>query len=628
MVKPEEDFYEWVNEDWLKNNPIPDDKSSYGTFTVLDEESMKNQREILDNLEPKTHHQRLLSKFWRKCDFQDNPNFLITYFNKIYQEIIKTDIEDEQSNIGFLLGKLHQKGMNPFFSFGASIDYDDSKRHIPSFYLGGLSMPDKDYYLSDKYLDKQESFKTYIEKLGMFFQQDFSAVYEIQKKLAEFHFSKIEKRDPYKQYHPLDLSEVTLIDPSLMEFLHSCGYLKKHQEQEQKINVDNPEAYKNIIPFLRSLPLDIFWSCVKFSFFKSYGIYYSKELDNLYFEYLTKPFSGLKILPDLWKRKLKLINGNLGELVGEEYCRKFFTEETKEKALEMISYIREAFEERIKVLDWMEDETKEKALEKLKTINAKIGYPDVIEDYSSLDFTGKEFIEILIKMNQWEWENELKEMYQPVDRRKWGMNPQMVNAYYHPLNCEIVFPAAILQPPFFGGDDEENFGGIGAVIAHELTHAFDDKGRQFDKDGNLKDWWNKRDEERFNVKLKVIVEQFNNETFFGENIKGELTSGENIADDGGVKIAYQALNKKLGEKMFEKIDGFTREQRFFMSWGKIWRNNIREEYAKTLINTDPHSPGKLRVNAILKNCNDFYNAFSINEEHPMFLEKSKRFNLW
>ena len=636
-VNPGDNFFQYVNGSWLNNNKIPDDYNSWGTFEVLMEENLLQQKNMLNSFCGNDFDAKLMRKFWDLSDniFQtENIDELNNYTHKM--------VLHDQNSVFKLLGYLASFQLCPFFSFFNSQDAKNTDINLPHFYSGSLGLPDRDYYFDEGKEDIRVKYRAYVtnylNKLDL--NISLEQIYTSEELLANVHFTKVEKRDPNKTYHSYTLEELyDTFGKEMEEYLNATGYFdywkdkqKTNPDLKHKFIIDNPQFYKTLFKFIRETPKEIIYGIIRWKFSNSYGAFFSKELDDLHFDFYKRTLSGQKKQKVLWKRQVGLINSYLGELVGKFFTEKYFNKSAKESALKMVTYVQRAFEQRLRNLEWLENETITKALDKFSIFKVKIGYPNEWRDYKNLNILNcNNIVEAIMLINSFDFERELLEMYQEPDWERWEMNPQDINAYYHPLKNEIVFPAGILQPPFFSPkfDPPVNFGGIGAVIAHEITHGFDDQGRKFDKKGNLTDWWSETDQNKFENCIKRIKEQFSNEVICGENVNGELTCGENIADDGGLKISYDAMQLYFKENEISKsFQGFTPEQRFFLSWATVWKGLIRDEHAKQLIKIDPHSPRILRVNTTVSNFDKFYEAFNINENTKLYKKNEERFKLW
>lgn len=623
-------FYHWVNNDFFQNNSIPDDKTSWGYFNILDQTSLENQHNLLNNLSinklDNNHHQHLLQTFWGKCsniyEMEDIPsllNFCKSLVSRSYSE-----------NLGYFLANLSKNGINPFIYFGSTFDYENSDLIIAGMGFGGLTLSDRDYYFNDEHKNTREDFKNYLKDLSDLAGENFEDIFEYEKEIAEWHYTKEEKRDPHKTYNPHNLHELYEISPLINPFLETNGYLTKFADAQHKINVSNPNGLKLLLEKISCMDEEFMQKVVLYKLVKSWGSLFSRKIDDLNFDFFGKKINGQKKQKKIWERKVRLINANLGELIGLLYTKKYFNEECKTTANKMVKTMMDTFHQRISNLHWMQQSTKNLALEKLQKMKIKLGYPEVIEDYSTMDFTNcASIIEILQEVDRWQYLLDFEEMYKPPNREKWEMNPQTVNAYFHPLLNEIVFPAAILQPPFFDKDAgiEWNYGGIGMVICHEITHAFDDKGRKFDSNGNLNDWWQKEDTEKFEKAIATYEEQFNKLEVEGVKIKAGLVMGEALADHGGVNVALAALKSQLENTEEKDENGFTPIHRFFLSVARVWANIRTPEYSKLLATTDPHPHPLHRVNITLANTEDFYKTFG-KETDAMYVAAENRLVLW
>jgi putative endopeptidase len=454
-------------------------------------------------------------------------------------------------------------------------------------------------------------------------------VMDIENKLANNSMTLLEQRDPNKIYNKMTIDDLQKLTPN---FDWKTYFTAIGLNNPGDINVGQPEFFKGFNKLLKEVPIENWKEYLRWNVINSMADYLSDDFVNQNFDFYGKTFAGkVKNLPR-WKRVLETINGNIGEALGQIYVKKYFKPEAKAKILELIEDMRAAFSDRMTNLDWMSEPTKAKAKEKLAAMNVKVGYPDKWRDYSKLDITSDNFVQNVLNANKYNFDYTISKIGKPVDKTEWGMTPQTVNAYYNPNRNEIVFPAAILQYPFFSteSDDAVNYGGIGAVICHEMTHGFDDQGRQYTKDGNLQDWWTPEDAQKFKEKTQVLIAQFNNYTELDSlHINGALTLGENIADLGGLTIAYDGLQRALKKHPAPaKIDGLTPDQRFCLSWAQVWRQNIRDEELRKRLHDDVHSPADARVNCAIPNLDAFYSAFGIKEGDKMYRPKDQRAKIW
>ena len=624
-----QNFYQYVNQHFFDNNTIPDDKSSWGYFNILDQNSLENQYSLLENISENNHHNKLLSQFWKNCDNiyeSENIPELLNFSNNLFQKSF-------DPNLGKFLANLSLNDVNPFLYFGSTFDLKNSNLLIAGLGFSGLTLSDKEYYLNDEHKQTRSDYQDYLQKLSDLCNIDFNFILQFETKIAEYHLNKEDKRDPHKTYNPHNLQELFQLSSTIESYIKNNTYLDHFpEENEHKINISNPTGLQKLIDLLNETDDDSLEKFVKYKIIKNIGSVFSKKIDQLNFQFFGQKINGLKKQKPIWERKIRLINSYLGELIGELYVEKYFDKSCQETAHNMVNNMIATFHKRINNLSWMEKETKEFAIKKLNKMKIKLGYPEVIEDYTNLHFSENDnLVSILQKINRWNFQLEFNEMYKPPNRLKWEMNPQSVNAYFHPLLNEIVFPAAILQPPFFdkNASPEWNYGGIGMVICHEITHAFDDKGRKFDSDGNLNDWWKESDTEKFEKIIATYNEQWSAIELEGVKIKAGLVMGEALADHGGVNVAIDALKTLYKEDINKKDENnLTPMHRFFLSVGRVWANLRTKEYTKLLTTTDPHPHPMHRVNITLANTKEFYETYGIKEDSQFFVPEEKRLTLW
>lgn len=638
QVKPGDNFYLYANGVWLKNNQIPASRTSWGTMDVLRLTSLERLRMLCESAAANSAKS---STYQRVGDLYISAMDTVAIEKLGYQPI-----KPELDRLGALITKeqvLHEiatlrtKGMgSPLYSFGIGQDDKDVNAYIPRLGQGGTSLPDRDYYLKTD--ARSQSIRTaYLSYVTDMFQMvgdnadaaktKAEAIMKLETQLANAQLSRVEMRDPQRTYNKFSIAGFSKTTPGL-------NWVKLLPEMKltkgDSLLVNNPAFFKAADSLLQSVPVADWKAYLQWAVIKSKAGYLSSDFVKRNFAF-TKVLSGQKEITPRWQTMAGMVDNNLGELLGQLYVEKYFNEESKKRMLAMVKNIQETFGERIKRLDWMEDVTRQKALEKLDAIVNKIGFPDKWETYNGVVIRKDDLVGNLNRINTWEYNDMISRMGKPVDKTEWGMTPPTVNAYYRASNNEIAFPAGILQSPFFdfGADDAVNYGGIAAVIGHELTHGFDDKGRQYAADGNLKEWWTAKDAERFTVKADKVVDQFNsymvNDTI---HVNGKLTLGENLADLGGLSIAYEAFKKTPQGKGNKKIDGFTPDQRFFLSWAQVWRKNILPESAAQLIVVDPHSPSIHRVNGPLTNLDAWYEAFNIQAGDKMYKPKNERTIIW
>lgn len=640
-VNPGDDFYQFANGNWLKKHPVPDDYSRYGAFEELREKNLTDLRTIMESAAKNKSAQKG-SNIQKIGDFytsgmniekieQDGLTPIQPYLDRI--ESIKS-AKDVQYTVAFL----HKMNITPLFTLFAEQDYKNSAMNIAWFYQGGLGLPDRDYYTDDspRSAEIRKEYKAHLKRIFQLLgdseemaELNANTVMKIETRLAESSMTRVEQRNPKAIYNPM----------SLQEFQRMAGnynwiaYLKwMDVEPGGTLNIAQPKFFREISAMMRQIPVDDWKTYLRCHLINATAAYLNSDFENANFEFYGKYLSGTQKLMPRWKRVLITTSRSLGEAVGQLYVEQYFPPEAKEQALDLVYNLKHAYAGRIRNLDWMSDATKAKALEKLDAIRIKIGYPEKWIDYSSLDIDRESYVLNVLKANAFEVQRTLDKINKPVDVTEWHMSPQTVNAYYNPGVNEIVFPAAILQPPFFNfkADDPVNYGAIGAVIGHEMTHGFDDQGRQYDKDGNLKDWWTKEDEERFNERIKFLVEQADNYTVLDTfKINGKLTLGENIADLGGLTIAYDALQIAMQDNPPKpEIDGFSPEQRFYLSWAQVWRSNIRREAQLLRLKTDVHSPAKYRTNGPLSNLQEFHAAFNVTEGQKLYRNPEEVAKIW
>jgi putative endopeptidase len=638
-TSPAVDFYQYAIGGWLKNNPIPDEYSRWGSFEILAETNNKVLKEILEtstNIKsPKgSNLQKIGDYYFSGMDTLKIEKESYKPIKSQLETISKINSkEDLYKEIAFL----HLRVANPLWGFGAGADARNSRMNIANIYQGGLGLPDRDYYVNNDPRSQQirEKYVLLIKnmfKLAGFNEtdaiKDAGMVMEIETRLAKASSTRIERRDPVKNYNKMSFDSLRSITPDIDWSLYFKGL---GISTPSEFDVNQPRFIKEVSIMLKEMPLNDFKPYLTWHLIRGTANYLSSDFVNEYFEFGGKFLQGAKVMQPRWKRVMQATNAALGEILGEVYVSKTFPPEAKDRAKNIVNNLIVALKERITNLEWMGDDTKKEALNKLAVIKIKIGYPDKWKDYSSVQMSRNSYLENDMNASEFLNKENYDKIGKPVDLTEWGMLPQTVNAYYNPVMNEIVFPAAILQPPFFNvdADDAVNYGGMGVVIGHEITHGFDDQGRQFDAQGNIKDWWTENDAKKFEEKGKAIVNQFNSfaaiDTF---HVNGELTQGENIADLGGLNISLTALKKTDEYKSGEKIDGFTPVQRFFLSYAQIWENNIRDEALKLRIKTDPHSPGKQRVIAPLSNMPEFWEAFNVKPGDPMRMPPDKLVKIW
>lgn len=636
-VKPGDNFYKYANGSWLKNNPIPASKTRWGSFDELREESSKRLRILLEEASIKAGSDPALQKIG---DFyasgMDSAYIEQLGYQPIQPQLQKINAITSTDDLLAEMAKMRTMGNGSLHGFSVSQDRKNVTQYIPQLSQGGTTLPDRDYYLKDDVRSKtiRKAYQEYIIKMFRLINEpeaaaikNADAILRIETALAKAQMSRVEMRDPYKTYNKFAVKDFSATTPSINWNQQLTRYGLSNVDS---ILVNNPGFFKTADILITALPLEDWKTYLKWNTIRSAAPYLSSEFVNANFTF-NQVLTGQKEQTPRWQRMSSLIDGNMGDLLGKIYVDRFFKPEAKVRMLELVNNLQETFSERIERLDWMSAETKARAQEKLNAFTKKIGYPDKWKDYSAIQINRKDFLGNVMACNKWSYEEMIKMMGKPIDKTRWGMTPPTINAYYSPVNNEIAFPAGILQFPFFdfGADDAVNYGGIGAVIGHEMTHGFDDNGRQYAADGNLKDWWTKSDADKFKSKADEVVAQYNGFTVLDTiHVNGRLTLGENLADLGGLSIAYEAFTKTKQFKESKKLDGFTPTQRFYLGWAQVWRNNALPETQAQLILTDSHAPGIHRANGPIVNMQSWYDAFGVQQGDAMFKSPDKRTSIW
>ncbi len=640
-VNPGDDFYRYVNGKWLDNNPIPKEYSSYGNMTVLLEQNYNAIREIIENAAADTtckkgsNKQKIGDFYSSGMDTakieKDGILPILNSFKKI------EEIKDNEDLIN-AIANMHAYGINTVFGFYPSQDAMNNENVIVNLYQGGLGLPDRDYYLNDdpRSLEVVKEYKKHIQKMFSLLDKNEDEakkvaedVLTIEKQLAEASLSRVEMRNPYKNYHKMSIEELKKSTPNILWDIY---FKEINLTDKSDLNLAHPDYLNKKNQLFEETDIETWKNYLRWNTLNSTASYLSKKFVEQDFSFYSTFLTGVEEMQPRWKKVQNTVNGLLGDAVGELYVEQYFPPEAKARMLELVNNLKLSLKDRITQLEWMSDSTKTEALKKLSTMKTKIGYPDKWIDYSSLDIDNVSYLQNVLNARHFEFNFNLNKVGKPVDRDEWFLTPQTINAYYHPLLNEVVFPAAILQPPFFNleADDAINYGAIGAVIGHEMTHAFDDQGRQYDKEGNLHDWWLPIDAENFMKQVNPLISQYNKyEVMDSVFVNGELTLGENIADLGGITIAYNAYLKTLenGNEP-EPIDGFTGKQRFFLSFAQVWRTNIRNEELQNRVKTDVNSPIKYSVNYVVFNMPAFYEAFNIKETDKLYKAPEDRIVVW
>jgi endothelin-converting enzyme/putative endopeptidase len=623
-ISPCDDFYQYACGNWMKNNPIPPDQSSWGRFNALHERNQQILRDILETSSGKSTRsgvEQKIGDYYSACmDEKTIDARGIEPLKTVLDRIAA--LEDKKQLTGELV-RLHSAGLGGMFSFTSGQDFKDASQVIAHVDQGGLGLPERDYYFKqdEKSKDLRKKYVAHVQRmLELTGENRESAalkaktVMDIETALAKGHLDVTSRRDPSKIYHPMTVKALADLAPSIEwnAFLEGIG------ASVERLNVAVPDFFKQLESQIDAVGLDGWKTYLTWHAVHSAAPFLPAAFVNENFDFYGKALTGAQELRPRWKRCVQYTDSDLGEALGQKYVELTFGAQGKERALQMVRALERALEKDIRELPWMTPATKKRALEKLAAITNKIGYPEKWRDYRSLEIRPGDALGNSLRSNTFEFKRQVAKIGKPVDKTEWYMSPPTVNAYYDPQNNNINFPAGILQPPFYDNklDDAVNYGGIGAVIGHELTHGFDDEGGRFDASGNLDNWWTEQDYKEFEERTQCMQQQYAKyEPVPGLTLNGKLTLGENVADNGGVRIAYMALMDSLAKQ--SKIDGFTPEQRLFLGWGQIWCTNYTEQVLRLRTLTDPHSPGRYRVNGVVSNMPEFGKAFGCKAGQPM-----------
>lgn len=638
-VRPQDDFFLFANGNWVKNNPVPPSESRWGSFNELERQNNEKLLAILNDASKGQHEkgsqEQLLSAYFQ------------SYINMTKRnETGIGPIEDELSKISGLISKdqlpeivahLHSKGISAFFNFGVGQDLKNVEGHISYISQGGLGLPNKDYYTKEDKKELLGKYMSHIESmnnLGGFSDKqhavrDAKIILNLEKRMASSMMAPAELRIPENTYNKMSKSEFRDLAPQFdwETYFNGVGSLVF-----DSLIVGQPDYIKEFNNIIKDSEFETIKAYLKWKVVNHYAGHLSEEFVRLNFRFYGTELSGTKEMKPIEERAIKEITGNsLGELLGKAFVERHYSKEAQRKVNELVDNLLIVFQERINQLDWMSDVTKTEALNKLNSIGRKLGFPEKWEDLSMLELKSDDYIHNIDAINMYEIKENFGKLNEPVDKEEWGMPAHMVNAYYHPLLNEIAFPAGIMQPPFFSEhyEDAVNYGRIGMVIGHEFTHGFDDMGSKFAADGSFKNWWTEEDRKLFEDRTTILGNTF--EGFCpvdGQCVNPQLTMGENIADLGGLTLAYYAYARTSDFKSGEKIEGFTPAQRFFLAYAQLWKINYTEAELKKRLATDPHSPGMYRVNGPLMNCPEFFKAFEVSEGDPMRNKESKVAKIW
>ena len=637
-VSPGDNFFLYANGAWVKKTEIPASESEWGSFVTLDNDNLKNLRKILDDVSAADNaagsKEQKVGDLYKsgmdtvaieKLGYEPvKPLLAKIAAVKDYKELVNLAADGFKNGDGFLLG------------FYVSPDDKISSKNVSHFDQTGITLPERDYYFKTDSASKKirAEYLKYITKLFTLTGADQATaskkadgILNLETLIAQSHLSPTELRDPVKNYNKFAVTDFQKKVPDI----DIAGAFNRMGLKTDTILVGQPSYYKKLDTLLKTQPIEVWKDKAFFGALNDAATSLSKGFRVAHFDFYGKVLNGQKQQKERWKIITYNVDGGLGELLGQIYVEKYFTPDAKKRMLDLVNNLQAVYKDRIEKLDWMSPETKKSALEKLAAFTKKIGYPDKWKKYDDVEISKDAYYKNQQSIAQHNYNEMLKKVDRPADRTEWGMTPPTVNAYYNPTFNEIVFPAGILQFPFFDkdADDAINYGAIGAVIGHEMTHGFDDQGRQYDKDGNLKDWWTPVDADKFKKRVQVMIDQYNKFTILKDvHINGNLTQGENLADIGGVAIAYQAFKNTPQGKSDEKIDGLTPDQRFFLSFAQVWRLKTRDETMRLRINTDPHSPEMYRVVGPLSNTSAFYKAFNVKPGDKMYRPDSTRVKVW
>ena len=637
---PSEDFYQYACGGWMEANPLTPEYARYGIFDQLEKENNEKLKALIEELgstpqKPGSVGEKIRMMYEMGLDsLKRNADGAAP----VMEQLAAINAVSNHKELSAMAGRMHVESASPFFGFYIGADEKNSTMNLLQFYQGGISMSDRDYYLleDESTVKIRNAYRKYIDRLFVLAgytaeeaAKAADAVLALETEIAKVSVDRATLRDVHKNYNKMTIKEFTSKYDFLdwNEFFRETGISKSTE-----LNAGQIPFFEGLTKLLKRTSLEDQKLYLSFKLLNAASSYLSDDFVNANFDFYGRALQGKEELQPRWKSSLAIVNRSLAEAFGQMYVEKYFPASSKEKMIEMVANLQTALGERIEALEWMSEQTKSKAQEKLGTFIVKVGYPDNWKDYTALEIKNDSYWANICRTNVFAHNDMMEDEGQPVDRTEWGMSPQTVNAYYNPTTNEICFPAAILQPPFFNpdADDAVNYGGIGVVIGHEMTHGFDDQGRNYDKDGNLSAWWNEEDEEKFNERAQVLVEQYDKIVVLDSlHADGRYTLGENIADQGGLLVSYQAyMNTLKGKDVPADIDGFTYSQRFYIGYANLWAQNLRPQEIMRRTKTDVHSLGKWRVNAALRNIEDFYTAFDIKEGDAMYLAPEERINIW
>jgi len=634
-----EDFYQYANGKWMERNPIP---AEYSIWSISNEMRERNNILLRDLLEDaaasgaaKGTNEQKVGDFWTTG--MDTESIEAAQAVPLAADLERIGAIDSLEGLQAIIGDLQREGIGAVFGYGVFQDLMDSEKYILYAVQGGLGLPDRDYYLrdDDESVELREKYVAHISRMLQLLgdspdaaQASSQAIMALETRLAEASLTNVELRNPANYYN---IQSVVDSDKATPNFSWSTFLDQLGLGQLDTFSYAHPKFFAEMNTLLAAEPIETWQSYLRWQLISSLAPYLSSNFVDEDFDFFSRTLQGTEEQRPRWKRVTARVSAGMGEALGQVYVERAFPPQTKARADEMIENLRAAVGTRVQGLEWMSDETKGRAMEKLEAFNSKIGYPDKWRDYSALEIGLDSYVANVRASNVFENQRNLDKIGKPIDRDEWGMSPQTINAYYSPVMNEIVFPAAIMQPPFFDGemDDAVNYGGMGSVIGHEFMHGFDDQGSKFDAAGNMQNWWTDEDTARFEERTANLVAQYDGFVAIDDlHVNGELTLGENIGDLAGLTMAYYALQRALEQNNPGEIDGFTPEQRFFLAWAQAWRRNYRDEALKLQVNTDPHSPGRFRVIGPLSNMPEFAAAFDCKAGDPMVQQDDLRADIW
>jgi len=637
-IRPQDNFYRYINGGWMNKNNIPDDKTAIGSFYDLRDKADEDVKKIIEDLAATTgltkgsDEQKVADLFRSFMNSEQRNAAGITPIQPIITAINRLQ---NKNDLAEFFGKYSSYGIKSPLALYISVDAKDSSSYAIHIWQHGLNLPDKDYYFnqSQRFVDLRKGYVKHIE--NMYHLAGFSNgktaaknIMALETRLAKYHWTRVASRDSEKRYNKFATKNLHSLTNKFnwQAFLAAEGVAS-----EKDIVINQPDFIEGFGDIFAQTSLEVWKQYLTFNTLDGFSSYLTTELDNESFDFFSKQLSGRKEQRPQWKRGVSVVNSNLGEVIGKVYVTRHFTPQAKSRMSTLVENLRKAYSVSINELAWMSSDTKKAAQVKLAAFTPKIGYPDKWEDYSALTISADDLVGNIIRSRQVSSKKEVSKLGGPIRNWEWGMTPQTVNAYYNPTVNEIVFPAAILQAPFFNmdADDAVNYGGIGAVIGHEMGHGFDDQGSKYDATGNLRNWWTEQDIKEFTTRTKALVEQYASYQVFDDlHVNGKLTLGENIGDLSGVTIAYKAYKASLNGQEAPIIDGLTGDQRFFMGYAQIWRGKRVEKSLRNLVATDPHSPSEFRALGSLSNMNEFYDAFNVKKGDAMYIEPEKRVKIW